>query len=663
MSLQPLKAGILIVSDTASHDPSTDLTTEKLRHTFDVVGEGQWDVIETEIVPDNVTHIQRVVTAWTDSEHALNLIITSGGTGFAAKDFTPEVGANHYLNLGSASSEAMEHTLILTLPGSPKGAQENLQAVLKLLPHACIQAAGANSRAMHAGGVSKLEKDAGLAPGPANGPRQEQQPRTHHGAVHNNKVGGHGQDHGRSCGKHAFPTAHTTQDDQLLSNDPHRSPAERQRSSPYPMTSMREATELVRLKTPSPRAITVAVDGDLVGCVLAEDVTATESVPAFRASIVDGYAVVVGSHGTTSKGIFPVATVSHATPGEVMPLRSGQIARITTGAPLPPDATAVVMVEDTRLHNITDEDGEEKEVEILTDRVRSGENVREVGSDIRAGDVILHRGERVSATGGELGLLVSVGRREVVIYKRPVVGVLSTGDEIVSHDRSSPLRYGEVRDCNRPTILAAVRGWGFQAVDLGVASDKPGDLEQMLRDALRRVDVIVSTGGVSMGELDLLKPTIERSLGGEIHFGRVAMKPGKPTTFASLPYKDASGTTATKLMFSLPGNPASAIVTLHLFVLPSLHHASGVNPAGLPTALVTLKHEVRPDPQRPEYHRAIVSVGKNGRLHASSTGGQRSSRIGSLRSANALLCLAAGATPLAPGTTVEALLMDMLVAE
>lgn len=163
-----------------------------------------------------------------------------------------------------------------------------------------------------------------------------------------------------------------------------------------------------------------------------------------------------------------------------------------------------------------------------------------------------------------------------------------------------------------------------------------------------------------MGELDLLKPTIERSLGGTIHFGRVNMKPGKPTTFATLPFKSNDGTRATKTIFSLPGNPASAVVTFHLFVLPSLHQQSGIKPAGLPRVKVVLEEDVRMDKGRPEYHRAIVVVRGDGTLGASSTGGQRSSRIGSFKGANALLCMPAGEGVKRKGECVDALLMGKL---
>lgn len=165
-----------------------------------------------------------------------------------------------------------------------------------------------------------------------------------------------------------------------------------------------------------------------------------------------------------------------------------------------------------------------------------------------------------------------------------------------------------------------------------------------------------------MGELDLLKPTIERSLGGTIHFGRVSMKPGKPTTFASVPIKSATtGDRESKLIFSLPGNPASAVVTYHLFVLPSLHQAAGVEPTGLPKVRVVVDEDVRCDALRAEYARAVVVALEDGVLHARTTGGQRSSRIGSFKGANALLCLPVKKGVVAKGERVDALIMGKLV--
>ncbi len=238
------------------------------------------------------------------------------------------------------------------------------------------------------------------------------------------------------------------------------------------MLEVDDALKLIAEQTPAPIIEKVPANVNIIGSVLAEDVQATESVPAFRASIVDGYAVKIPSSGKFQKGVYPVTIISHAQPGEVRELKEGEIARITTGAPLPPGADAVVMVEDTVLKTQTDDGQEEKEIEILTDEIVAGENVREVGSDVQKGDIILKKGEGISVTGGEFGLLASVGTQEVSVYKRPVVGVLSTGDEIIPHDRAGPLRLGEVRDTNRPTIMTAAGNYGFDVVDCGIASDR-----------------------------------------------------------------------------------------------------------------------------------------------------------------------------------------------
>ncbi|KAI8314265.1 hypothetical protein K4K61_005287 [Colletotrichum sp. SAR11_59] len=593
----PLKVAILIVSTTASKDPSTDKSELVLKDVIEQEGGGKWVVTDSKIVPDLVPQIQRQIMLWADVglEDGANLILTTGGTGFAVSDSTPEAvsalihrpapGLVHGMIAASLAvtpfammsrpvAGVRNKTVIITLPGSPKGAKENLQAVLKTLPHACVQAAGADSRILH---------------------------------------------------------------------------------------QVDDALRLIQDFTPEAEIVTSLVDIKIVNSVLAEDVTARENVPAFRASIVDGYAVVVPKDGNM-KGVFPVTAVSHAAPGEAKTLKEGEIARITTGAPLPPGATSVIMVEDTILKSKTADDKEEKEVEILAEGVKPGENIREIGSDVKEGDLILKKGEQISGVGGEIGLLASVGVAEAKTYKRPVVGILSTGDEIIEPDRPGGLRLGEVRDTNRITLMSAARQWGFDVVDLGIARDKPGSLEENLREGLRRSDLLITTGGVSMGELDLLKPTIERSLGGTIHFGRVAMKPGKPTTFATVPVKNNAGERVTKTIFSLPGNPASALVTFHLFVIPALHKLSGIVPTGLPKVPVTLSHDFTLDKQRAEYHRAVVTVGKDGLLSASSTGGQRSSKVGSLRSANALLALPKG-TELKKGTKVEALLMGEIRVE
>ncbi|KAH0613982.1 uncharacterized protein H6S33_005868 [Morchella sextelata] len=530
------------------------------------------------------------------------------------------------------------HTLIITLPGSPKGAKENLSCLLPLLPHACIQCSGlTSSRALHSGGTPALEARSGLPPAPTPSTSTPSTPHTHHHHHH------HHHDH-------PTPRAHTAN----TLNGPVTS---RHRTSPYPLLTVAAATALIARETALTDIVAHPVGPSLVGHILAEDVTAPHPIPAFRASIVDGYAIV----HTDGPGVYPVVSVSHASPSPTAPatpLQPGQIARITTGAPVPDGATAVVMVEDTELTRSTADSAEELEVRILASGLRAGENIREIGSDVAPGTVVLHRGDPITAVGGEIGLLASIGRASVQVRRKPVVAVLSTGDEVVAHDREGPLRAGEIRDSNRPALLSAVAASGFATVDLGVAADAAGALEGVLREGLARaaVDVLVTTGGVSMGEMDLLKPTVEQALGGTVHFGRVAMKPGKPTTFATVPVpvpvpvpagEEGQGgqqqqqQQKKKLLFALPGNPASAIVTYHLFVLPALRAMLGHVPAGLPVVRVVLQADVALD-ERPEYHRVwIAAGGEDGRLRAWSTGGQRSSRVGSAGGANGVLVLPA----------------------
>lgn len=698
MSSPPaLRPAILIISDTAAADPSTDKAAPVLKDTFSEDGAGRWAEPIVEIVKDDILEIQRVVRSWTDSEDptsgVVNLVITTGGTGFARRDFTPEAigplihrhapGIVHgmlaasfqvtpFAMMSRPVAGVRNRTIIVTLPGSPKGAKENLQAILKLLPHACLQAAGEDSRQAHVGGVKKLEKDAGVSASsnPSTTATHDHSHHHHHG---------HGHDHGH--GGHKVPKAHTNPSERPQSNDPRLGATARARSSPYPMLSVPDALAKILEHSPTPIIEWREVSPDLIGYVIAQDIKAAEAVPAYRASIVDGYAVIVPSEQdktavTPLKGVYPVASVSHAQAASLPPpLQAGQIARITTGAPLPEHANAVVMVEDTTIASLTDDQKEEATVEILTSELSVGENIREPGSDMQLGELVITKGTRISALGGEIGVLAAAGIQKVPVYRKPRIGVMSTGDEVTDTSYTGALSGGMIRDSNRPSLLTLLRGWNLAAevVDLQVARDTPtNELEEKLRAGYRLhdLDIIITTGGVSMGELDLLKPTVERALGGEVHFGRVSMKPGKPTTFASVPFKESSsspsspthGSRSTRLIFGLPGNPASALVTANLFLLPCVQRIAGLPGKGLERVVVKVSSRVRCDKSRTEYHRVTVTFDRGqGGLLAKSTGMQRSSRVGSLASANALLELPLKDGFLEVGDDCEALLMGPLV--
>ncbi|CCG83915.1 protein of unknown function [Taphrina deformans PYCC 5710] len=641
-----------------------------------------WAVAATAICPDVVQDIQKIVTRWADVDR-YNVIVTSGGTGFAKRDVTPEAikvlldkeapGLVHAMfdksftitplaAMARLVAGVRKESLVITVPGSPKGAVENLEAILKLLPHASDLVTDAvNSRAVHAKGTKSIEEAAGLTGPPAQDtptlqePTEQQSGHTHHPHHHH-----HHHDHGH---KH-------------MSNDPSESVTRRARSSPYPMISVADALALVLEHTPSPITTTIPINGHdcdhaVTGYFVSEDILAREAVPAYRASIVDGYAAVASD----GPGTYPVVSVSHANPDGVPGLRSGQIARITTGAPVPAGADTVVMVEDTKLVSTTADGREEREVEILVRPAREA-NVREPGSDLASGARVMARGERITRTGGEIGVLASAGVSRVPVYGKPVVGVLSTGDELLDPSVETALRPGQIRDSNRVALLSTLQAHHFAGLDLGIAPDSPDALEATLRSALARCDVVVTTGGVSMGELDLLKPTLERTFDGTIHFGRVAMKPGKPTTFATVPKPKSrpgseSGSEAgtakgdrRTVVFALPGNPASALVTFHLFVLPALLKLSGHATAPdqiAPRIKVVLGHALRLDP-RPEFHRVTLAVDRDGRLVGTSTGFQRSSRVASLK-CQALLCLpprTESLTDLDKGDVCDAVAVDWI---
>lgn len=427
--------------------------------------------------------------------------------------------------------------------------------------------------------------------------------------------------------------------------------------SAYRMVSVAEALATVLAQTSPLPAARVPLAAAL-GLVLAEDVVAAEPQPPFRASVKDGYAVR-WAEGAGVFALAPVASRAAAADGPAPALPPGCVAYITTGAPLPEGADAVVQVENTEA--VADEAGAPPRVRIRIPARCAGEDVRAVGSDVAAGSVVLAAGERLGAA--ELGLLASVGAASVLAHPRPRAAVLSTGDELA--DAATPpggLRHGEVRDSNRPMLLAALAEAGFPASDWGAAPDTAAGLRARLADALGDASLaaLVTSGGVSVGDRDLVKPLLEAC--GVVHFGRVLMKPGKPLTFATVPRPGAPPGAPPLLVFGLPGNPVSSLVTFHLAVAPALRRLAGWRHPGPRRLTATLAAPLRLDPERPEYHRATLAPGARPGAPpvAHSTGGQLSSRLLSARSAAALLELPAAAGTLPAGTPVAALLVGDL---
>ncbi|XP_072896282.1 gephyrin isoform X14 [Hemitrygon akajei] len=400
--------------------------------------------------------------------------------------------------------------------------------------------------------------------------------------------------------------------------------ARRHRMSPFPLTSMDKAFITVLEMTPV-LGTEIINYRDGMGRVLAQDVFAKDNLPPFPASVKDGYAVRAAD-GPGDRFIIGESQAGDQPTQTVMP---GQVMRVTTGAPIPCGADAVVQVEDTELIRESDDGTEELEVRILT-QARPGQDIRPIGHDIKRGECVLAKGTHMGPS--EIGLLATVGVTEVEVHKFPVVAVMSTGNELLNpEDELTP---GKIRDSNRSTLLATIQEHGYPTINLGIVGDNPDDLLNALNEGISRADIIITSGGVSMGEKDYLKQVLDIDLHAQIHFGRVFMKPGLPTTFATL---DIDG--IRKIIFALPGNPVSAVVTCNLFVIPALRKMQGILDPRPTIIKARLSCDVKLDP-RPEYHRCILTWHHQEPLPwAQSTGNQMSSRLMSMRSANGLLML------------------------
>lgn len=413
--------------------------------------------------------------------------------------------------------------------------------------------------------------------------------------------------------------------------------------STYPMLAVADALAAV-LDQVEPLPPQLMSSSAALGLILAADVTASAPLPPFAASTKDGYAVVASD----GPGTYPI--VGQVTAGRVADfvLKPGTVAYITTGAPLPPGADAVVMVEETTLLPLSNG---QRQV-MIRQAVRPGADIRPIGCDVAQGEVVLQASERLGPP--EVGLLATVGANAVSVYPRPRVAVLSTGDELV--DPTQTPGPGQIRDSNRATLCAAVLASGGLPLDLGIARDEQAHLEECVQKGLAEADMLITSGGVSMGDLDLIQPLLEHA--GTVHFGRIRMKPGKPVTFATAVVNGRK-----KLIFGLPGNPVSSLVTYYLLAVPAMRKFAGWADPTLRRVQAILAQPLALDAYRPEYHRATLRWdstlrdGQGGFL-AASTGNQASSRLLSMRTANALLELPQGEGELPSGATVSALLLN-----
>ena len=414
------------------------------------------------------------------------------------------------------------------------------------------------------------------------------------------------------------------------------------RASAYPLIDADEAAALVLEHTPVLATERVAL-ADAIGRVLAQDLVADGPLPAFPASAVDGYAVRAADAGRALR-VLGESAAGRPFEGTVA---AGTAARILTGGVVPDGADCVVMVEEVRLSR------EGAEV-IVPSSLVAGHNFHKVGDDVRAGDRILPAGAQLGAA--EIGIAAATGHAQVLVRKRPRIALMSTGDELVEVGRE-PLR-GQIPDSNRWALLAALRDAGAEVRLLGIAPDEAEPLRRVVVEALGQADALVTSGGVSVGTHDLVKPLLE-SLG-TVFVGRVKLKPGKPFTFATLSSRDRGEGRGEglKVAFGLPGFPVSSLVTFEVFVRPALRKMQGFAKLHRPTLPVRLGYDARPTADRTEYQR--VTLRREGRdLVAETTGSQSSSRLLSLAGAHALVKVPAGDQVLEAGSVVEAMILGL----
>uniref|UniRef100_A0A8C2ACD2 Gephyrin a n=1 Tax=Cyprinus carpio TaxID=7962 RepID=A0A8C2ACD2_CYPCA len=686
-----IRVGILTVSDSCFRNLAEDrsgINLKDLVHDPSLLG----GIISAyKIVPDEIDEIKETLMDWCD-EKELNLILTTGGTGFAPRDVTPEVhgsppvcatreviereapgmalamlmGSLNVTPLGMLSRPVCGirgKTLIINLPGSKKGSQECFQFILPALPHAIdlLRDAIVKVKEVHDALEDLPSPPPPLSPPPTTSPHKQTEDKGVQCEEEDEEKKDSGvastEDSGSSHITAAAIAAKIPEsiisrgvqvlprDTASLSTTPSESPcaqqsrlstascptpkvrlrpfsldshhsfspqlsfpsctpyppcskenilrashsavditkvARRHRMSPFPLTSMDKAFITVLEMTPV-LGTEIINYRDGMGRVLAQDVYAKDNLPPFPASVKDGYAVRAAD-GPGDRFIIGESQAGEQPTLTVMP---GQVMRVTTGAPIPCGADAVVQVEDTELLR------ESEDVIINTGIIIH----RPIGHDIKRGECVLAKGTHMGPS--EIGLLATVGVTEVEVQKFPVVAVMSTGNELLNPE--DDLHPGKIRDSNRSTLLATIQEHGYPTINLGIVGDNPDDLLSALNEGISRADVIITSGGVSMGEKDYLKQVLDIDLHAQIHFGRVFMKPGLPTTFATL---DTDG--ARKLIFALPGNPVSAVVTCNLFVIPALRKMQGILDPRPTIIKARLSCDVKLDP-RPEYHRCILT--------------------------------------------------------
>lgn len=404
------------------------------------------------------------------------------------------------------------------------------------------------------------------------------------------------------------------------------------------MITVEEASEQVLGRIPVLESERVPLL-DALGRVLAEDVVSDIDVSPFDNSAMDGYAVISGDVARASEDAPVTLDVVEHIPAGVAPeraVRRGQASKIMTGAPTPEGADAVVMVERTR------PGAAEDTVDILAP-VRVGENIRRRGEEVRAGESVLLAGESIGPAA--IGLAASVGHATLPVRRRPRVAIVSTGDELVDvTEKPGP---GKIRNSNSHSLAAQVVQSGGEPYVLGVARDNAEHTRALLSRA-PEFDLMVTTGGVSMGDHDVVKLVLQDI--GELDFWKVAMRPGAPQTF---------GTIGGTPFFGLPGNPTSTMVGFEMFVRPAIRKMAGFTTLARPRVIATLAHDVAKKADRRYFMRARLTRAAEGGYSVAVSGNQSSALLTAMHRGNCLLSLPEGESFVPAGTEVICIRLDM----
>ena len=423
-------------------------------------------------------------------------------------------------------------------------------------------------------------------------------------------------------------------------NTPHSAPHELSCADDYDPNSMPvpKAREVIsRFLSPVATVERVAVRAALER-ILAADVISPVDVPAHDNSAMDGYAVRFADLKNNGKVTLRIAGSAFAgVPFKGM-VAAGEAVRIMTGGVVPQGTDTIIMQEHAAAENgqITIGGGH-----------RQGQHLRRAGEDLRQGQPALRRGQ--SLRPAEIGLIASLGIAEVSVYRRLRVAFFSTGDELVSI--GSPLGEGQIYDSNRYTIHGMLTRLGCEVIDMGVVRDDPVLLEAAFREAAAAADVVITSGGVSVGEADFVKDLLNRL--GEVVFWKIAMKPGRPLAYGKI---------GNAHFFGLPGNPVSVMVTFYQFVRDALLRLSGRDPVEPPpTFRVPCTSTLKKAPGRTEFQRGILSRDAEGHLSVRVTGEQGSGILRSMSEADCFIILPTDQGNVTPGTLVEVQVMEGVI--